>query len=48
MAQLSVRDPFESAVETKPFKTELEERPNFVVRKVWRFFEPLHNVCLFA
>jgi len=34
MAQLSIKDPFESATKTKPFKTDLEERPEFVVRKV--------------
>ena len=34
MAQLSIKDPFESATKSKPFRTELEERPEFVVRKV--------------
>nr|CAB3266521.1 spermatogenesis-associated protein 6 [Phallusia mammillata] len=33
MAQLSVQDPFDSTVKNKPFKTELEDRPEFVVRK---------------
>ncbi|XP_076814556.1 uncharacterized protein LOC143460808 isoform X2 [Clavelina lepadiformis] len=33
MAQLSVSDPFDSAVKNRPFKTDLEERPNFVIRK---------------
>jgi len=33
MAQLSVSDPFDSAVASRPFRTELEDRPDFVVRK---------------
>ncbi|XP_078488099.1 spermatogenesis-associated protein 6 isoform X2 [Ciona intestinalis] len=33
MAQLSVNDPFESAVSARPYKSDLEERPEFVVRK---------------
>lgn len=33
MAQLSVQDPFESAIAERPFRTELEDRPDFVVRR---------------
>nr|XP_039259623.1 spermatogenesis-associated protein 6-like isoform X3 [Styela clava] len=34
MAELSINDPFESATRAKPFKTEVDSRPEFVVRKV--------------
>uniref|UniRef100_H2YX02 Spermatogenesis-associated protein 6 N-terminal domain-containing protein n=1 Tax=Ciona savignyi TaxID=51511 RepID=H2YX02_CIOSA len=33
MAQLSMNDPFESTISARPYKTELEERPEFVIRK---------------
>lgn len=34
MAELSIKDPFESATRAKPFKSEIDKKPEFVVRKV--------------
>ena len=38
MAELSINDPFESATKSKPYKSEIDKKPDFVVRKVRRVF----------
>lgn len=37
MAELSINDPFETATATKPYKTEIDSKPEFVIRKVQLF-----------
>jgi len=43
MAQLSINDPFESTVEAKPFKSELEQAPDFTVKRSHKSAPNLHS-----
>jgi len=43
MAQLAINDPFESTVEAKPFRSELEQAPHFTVKRSHKSAPNLHS-----
>jgi len=43
MAQLSINDPFQSTVDAKPFKSELEDAPDFTIRRSHKSAPNLHS-----